>query len=170
MSKEFTPTLDYFPVSDKRSLSNPFKEEKMYRVAVLLILAVLMILPACAKRESEVSQRDMEQRPVAVTQEPGAERQAGVARQGGQTRESDEFMGQAPKVEDVPEPLVLEAKNGNVSFSHQKHAAIDCSTCHQGTPGKIPDFGKDKAHALCIGCHKERNAGPTKCGECHKKS
>ncbi|MBE0597921.1 MAG: cytochrome c3 family protein [Desulfuromonadales bacterium] len=80
-------------------------------------------------------------------------------------------MGQAPKVEDVAETVVLEAKNGNVTLSHQKHAkTIDCSTCHQGTPGKIADFGKDKAHALCIGCHKEKNAGPTKCSECHKKS
>jgi predicted CXXCH cytochrome family protein len=116
-----------------------------------------------------VSQREMEQRPVAVTPEAGAERQPGVARQG-QTREADEFMGQAPKIEDVPEPLVLKAKNGDVSFSHQKHKTIDCGTCHQGEPGKIPDFGQQKAHALCIGCHKERNAGPTKCGECHKKS
>jgi predicted CXXCH cytochrome family protein len=141
----------------------------MYRAAVLLVLAALMILPACAKRETEVSQRDMEQRPVAVTQEPAAERQTGVAGQEGQRQQTDEFMGQAPKVEDVPEPLVLKAKNGDVSFSHQKHKAIDCATCHQAKPGKIADFGKDKAHALCIGCHKERNAGPTKCGECHKK-
>lgn len=143
----------------------------MYRAAVLLVLALLMMLPACAKRESEVSQRDMEQSPVAVTPAPEAERQTDIAQPGRQAQEADEFMGQAPKVEDIPATLVLEAKNGNVTFSHQKHAkTIDCGTCHQGQPGKIPDFGKDKAHALCTGCHKEQKAGPTKCGECHKRA
>ncbi|HEX9022525.1 MAG TPA: cytochrome C, partial [Geobacteraceae bacterium] len=24
-------------------------------------------------------------------------------------------------------------------------------------------------HKTCKGCHAEKNAGPTKCGECHKK-
>jgi hypothetical protein len=25
------------------------------------------------------------------------------------------------------------------------------------------------AHNICKGCHEEKKAGPTKCGECHKK-
>lgn len=144
----------------------------MSRVAVFLSLTMLMFLPACSMHEREVSQQEREQQPSAVASGQEVERQpATTAEQQTQTQKADEFMGQAPKVEDVAETLVLEAKNGNVTFSHQKHAkTIDCSTCHQGTPGKIADFGKDKAHALCIGCHKEQKAGPARCNECHKKS
>ena len=28
---------------------------------------------------------------------------------------------------------------------------------------------KDAAHKLCKGCHVTKKAGPTKCGDCHKK-
>ena len=154
----------------------------MFRLAILLGAAILMILPACAMRESKVSQRE----PVASTPQATAQQPVGVAgqqaqqqpqaqqqqqAQAQQPRQTNEFMGVAPKVEDIPETIVLKAKNGNVTFPHQAHAkTMDCATCHQGTPGPIADFGKDKAHALCTGCHKEKNAGPTKCSECHKKS
>jgi hypothetical protein len=41
--------------------------------------------------------------------------------------------------------------------------------CHgEGTPAKI-ELDKDKAHALCKECHTTKGAGPTKCGDCHKK-
>jgi len=65
----------------------------------------------------------------------------------------------------------LPAKNGNVSFPHKKHqvALKDCKACHEKGPGKIEGFGKDAAHKLCKGCHETKKAGPTKCGECHKK-
>ena len=66
----------------------------------------------------------------------------------------------------------LPAKNGNVSFPHKKHqdALKDCKACHATeTGGKIEGFGKDVAHKLCKGCHETKKAGPTKCGECHKK-
>lgn len=66
-------------------------------------------------------------------------------------------------------PSVLKAKNGNVTFNHKSHAKVDCKTCHtKGEPGKM-ELDKDSAHKLCMGCHKEKGAGPTKCGECHKK-
>jgi predicted CXXCH cytochrome family protein len=66
--------------------------------------------------------------------------------------------------------VVLNAKNGNVTFDHKKHSASgDCKACHgEGTPAKLT-LGKDAAHKLCKGCHETKKAGPTKCGECHKK-
>ena len=33
----------------------------------------------------------------------------------------------------------------------------------------LPLLDKDAAHALCKDCHSKKGAGPTKCGECHKK-
>ncbi len=67
--------------------------------------------------------------------------------------------------------ITLTAKNGNVTFNHKKHqeALKDCKICHEKAPGKIEGFGKDVAHKLCKGCHETKKAGPTKCGECHKK-
>lgn len=67
--------------------------------------------------------------------------------------------------------VVFPAKNGNVTFNHKAHQERlkDCTLCHgEGAPAKIA-IDKDKAHALCRGCHTEKKAGPTKCGECHKK-
>ena len=66
--------------------------------------------------------------------------------------------------------VVLKAKNGDVTFNHKAHgAANDCKVCHgEGTPGKLT-LGKDAAHALCKDCHSKKAAGPTKCGDCHKK-
>ncbi len=67
--------------------------------------------------------------------------------------------------------MTLPAKNGNVTFDHKKHQELlkDCKICHEKGPGKIEGFGKDWAHKTCKGCHAEKNAGPTKCGECHNK-
>jgi cytochrome c553 len=68
-----------------------------------------------------------------------------------------------------PDSVTLTAKNGNVTFNHKAHGtANECKVCHEGTPGKM-ELGKDKGHALCKGCHDTKKAGPTKCGECHKK-
>jgi hypothetical protein len=67
--------------------------------------------------------------------------------------------------------VTLTAKNGNITFNHKKHSeSMECKVCHgEGAPGKIGAFGKDKGHALCLDCHKTKAAGPTKCGDCHKK-
>jgi opacity protein-like surface antigen len=67
--------------------------------------------------------------------------------------------------------ITLPAKNGNITFAHKKHqeALKDCKICHEKGPGKIEGFGKEFAHKTCKGCHEERKAGPTKCGECHIK-
>jgi predicted CXXCH cytochrome family protein len=70
-----------------------------------------------------------------------------------------------------PETITLEAKPGNITFPHKAHQAnTKCATCHGAKPGKIEGFGKDKAHALCVECHKTQAKGPTKCAECHKKA
>lgn len=67
-------------------------------------------------------------------------------------------------------PVVLTAKNGNVTFMHAKHVKLECTKCHAtAVGGKIEGFNKDKAHALCLACHKENGKGPTKCQDCHKK-
>jgi cytochrome c553 len=72
----------------------------------------------------------------------------------------------------------LPAKNGNVTFDHDKHRNNNpkvgaCPVCHGGTdanPTKAPEgFGKDLAHKTCKSCHETKGVGPTKCGECHKK-
>lgn len=70
----------------------------------------------------------------------------------------------------APETVVMKAKNGDVTFNHTKHSAgMDCKTCHgEGAPAKLT-LGKDAAHKLCKGCHETKKAGPTKCGDCHKK-
>jgi predicted CXXCH cytochrome family protein len=69
-----------------------------------------------------------------------------------------------------PDSVTMNAKNGNVTFDHKKHSAAgDCKVCHgEGTPAKLT-LDKAAAHKLCIDCHKAKTAGPTKCGECHKK-
>ena len=69
------------------------------------------------------------------------------------------------------ETITLPAKNGNVTFPHKKHQELlkDCKACHEKGPGKIEGFNKDWAHKTCKGCHETKKAGPTKCGECHKK-
>lgn len=68
-----------------------------------------------------------------------------------------------------PETVVLKAKNGDVTFNHKVHAdKLGCKACHEGTPAKIM-LDKDKAHGLCKECHASKGAGPTKCGDCHKK-
>ena len=66
--------------------------------------------------------------------------------------------------------VTLSAKNGDVTFNHKVHGeAMECKVCHgEGTPGKI-ELDKNSAHDLCKGCHADKGAGPTKCGDCHKK-
>ena len=72
---------------------------------------------------------------------------------------------------DAPKgPVVLKAKNGDVSFDHSKHADKKCEVCHEGGKGGKMELGKDKAHGLCLECHKKEAKGPAKCAECHKKA
>ncbi len=71
-----------------------------------------------------------------------------------------------------PETVVLKAKTGDVTFNHKAHTKQGCKNCHEGKPAKM-ELNKEKAHALCINCHKEKKAGPQdekKCAGCHKKA
>jgi hypothetical protein len=93
----------------------------------------------------------------------------------------------------APEKVVLNAKPGNITFPHQKHAEtlkIACKTCHHtmkegetapakcttchGVDAKAPK-AQDAFHKRCQGCHKTENetnkkAAPTKCTQCHVKA
>lgn len=69
----------------------------------------------------------------------------------------------------APETVVIENKNGNVTLTHAEHGKMyGCATCHgDNEPGPF-ELGKDTAHSMCKGCHKEQG-GPTKCNGCHIK-
>ena len=77
--------------------------------------------------------------------------------------------GIAIAAEAPSKPVVIKAKNGEVTFNHKAHAALKCDDCHaKGIPMKAEPIGKEKAHGLCIECHKKEAKGPTKCAECPK--
>ncbi len=70
-------------------------------------------------------------------------------------------------------PEKLPAKNGDVTFNHKSHASQKCDVCHEGgKTGKIGPMDQQKAHGLCVDCHKKDAAAkaPTKCPDCHKKA
>jgi hypothetical protein len=128
-------------------------------LAVMVLVAGLV--NACDRQEEAVTappvQRPApvpEERPPAVTEAPA--------------QADDEFMGQAPA--HGPETVVLIAKNGDITFSHARHAGmVECRTCHgEGVPGAI-ELDRDSGHQLCRGCHEEQGAGPVKCAECHAR-
>jgi predicted CXXCH cytochrome family protein len=74
------------------------------------------------------------------------------------------------KLPAVADTLVLPASQGNVTMPHLAHAKMfPCATCHgEAAPGEL-GLPKETAHALCRDCHKAKGAGPTACGDCHKK-
>lgn len=69
-----------------------------------------------------------------------------------------------------PKTVTFQAKSGVVTFNHEAHGKLagTCKACHPAAPAKLA--GKDEAHKLCLDCHKEKKAGPVKCGDCHKKA
>lgn len=69
-----------------------------------------------------------------------------------------------------PETVTLDNKMGAIILPHKKHAvAQGCPACHgDNKPGPFT-LGKDAGHALCQGCHKQKQAGPTTCNQCHQK-
>lgn len=81
----------------------------------------------------------------------------------------------------VPETVVFEAKNGNVTFEHAKHSGAECVTCHHegsndascrschdGTTASATKSPRGEFHQFCIACHKE-NGMKGMCNECHVK-
>jgi Cytochrome c7 and related cytochrome c len=72
-------------------------------------------------------------------------------------------------------PITLPAKTGAVTFKHDTHKALQCTSCHKDDKGGAIEglaktMNKDKAHAACHECHKKEAKGPQKCGDCHKKA
>ena len=91
-------------------------------------------------------------------------------------------------------------KKAAVEFPHAAHFEVtECTTCHHTTEGLIADsvggtevetggtchttpeeattpecsqmsLKKNPFHINCVSCHKEGDAGPTKCDECHPKA
>lgn len=107
-----------------------------------------------------------------------AEQQAAVAVQEEKVEAAEKMEEQAASVVEesgqavttTVESIVIDNKNGKVVLLHKKHAeAFGCAACHgDQEPGPF-ELGKEKAHALCQGCHKEKKAGPTSCAKCHQK-
>jgi predicted CXXCH cytochrome family protein len=70
----------------------------------------------------------------------------------------------------TPEKIEFETtRAGTVTFPHRLHAARGCKPCHAGVPAKFAAFDKEKAHALCKGCHETQSKGPMKCDGCHRR-
>jgi len=89
-------------------------------------------------------------------------------------------------------------KKAAVEFPHALHfETIECTTCHHNQEGLTADsdmevevcgschttpevaetpgcsemsMKKNPYHLNCVACHKEGEAGPTKCDECHPKA
>jgi ferredoxin len=77
------------------------------------------------------------------------------------------FAAEPPK-----EVVLKSAKQGDITFHHEKHKEVKCETCH-GTAegGKIAGLDMKKGHAICQDCHKKQeNKALAKCDNCHKKA
>jgi len=86
------------------------------------------------------------------------------------------FIAVASSAVAAPPPAEVVLKGATqppVTFNHKAHQGQGCKKCHgEGAPAKIDLTNKDKAHALCIDCHKEKAKGPVDakaCTACHKK-
>ena len=55
-----------------------------------------------------------------------------------------------------------------LSIDHMAHATVACTRCHEGTPGKVGNLGRDVPHKYCVNCHKADEAGPRSCQDCHE--
>ena len=71
----------------------------------------------------------------------------------------------------APAQITFPARNGFVRMNHNLHQEKlkKCTQCHTNNDGGKIILGKDLAHQMCKGCHRELKAGPTNCGGCHKK-
>jgi hypothetical protein len=76
-----------------------------------------------------------------------------------------------PQVVPSPPDVVVRAapRYGEVTLDHRKHLSLkaSCRECHDTFPVGPIAFTPQTAHRACIGCHKERDAGPTACAGCH---
>ncbi|MFA6499485.1 MAG: cytochrome c3 family protein [Desulfurivibrionaceae bacterium] len=124
-----------------------------------------MVTVEQAGKTTERTASAVQEKAVATTAKV-REKAAVVGEKGKQV--AAEIKTAAEKV--AAESLVIANRNGKVVLSHGKHAkAHGCAACHgDQKPGPLT-LGKDAAHALCLGCHKKKQAGPTGCTQCHQK-
>jgi len=119
------------------------------------------------KAVDEAVEKKVEQEAAVAVQEEKVETAVKVEKEAASVVEKG---GQAATT--TVESVVIDNKKGKVVLSHKKHAdAYGCAACHgDQKPGPFK-MEKDKAHALCQGCHKEKKAGPTtNCTQCHQKT
>ena len=106
----------------------------------------------------------------------------------------------APIAAETPDATTIDdcvSKKSAVDFPHAAHFEVtECTTCHHTDEGLTADSGeaqpcgechtspeaaetpacsqmslkKNPYHINCVGCHKEQEAGPAKCDECHPKA
>ncbi len=67
---------------------------------------------------------------------------------------------------------VFDAEQNKLVYAEGEESA--CYECHTDKPDKNTPSIRDASHASCTGCHRtlkkqDKKAGPTTCGECHKK-
>ena len=107
--------------------------------------------------------------PVATTPDPAAKPVAPPPEPPAKPKSSTAADTALP-LPTVADTITLKASQGDVTLSHLAHARrYPCASCHgEAAPGKF-DLTKESAHSLCRDCHKARGAGPTACGDCHKK-
>lgn len=170
----------------------------MGRNYLVAAVVVGILFAGCGRDDSNKTGNDYGDRPVVQEQEqeqvfapegmdkisqiagPGLEddqfaaalqeEEAAVKEEPASVVKAEEKVKSAMDEEDAPLELVIENEKGAITLPHRMHAkTFGCLVCHgPGKPEHL-DLGKVKAHALCKGCHKEKEKGPTNCNGCHAK-
>lgn len=71
----------------------------------------------------------------------------------------------------APDTVVRTTRSfGVVTIDHRAHLArkAHCNACHDPGPVTKIVYTPRIAHERCIGCHRDQQAGPTRCRECHE--
>ncbi len=69
-----------------------------------------------------------------------------------------------------PHKVVFPTRKGDVTLDHAAHLArrTPCKACHgPGVVGKLEDWEYQRAHLVCVGCHRDGGRGPIVCSGCH---
>lgn len=129
----------------------------------VMILGCLLAVSGCASNTAGVAPA----RPAVETQQVQAPMETPKAepiKADGSVPQKAAAVVEQPN---VPMPTTLNFKR-NVVFNHKSHSeSFACIKCHKDKPGKIAGFGKDFAHEICKGCHKD-NGQSTACSSCHR--
>lgn len=83
----------------------------------------------------------------------------GATAPAGQTPQAAAAPGQARMAMDLS--VWKEPKTRAVTFSHERHAKVECRNCHQGTEAK-------PAATLCATCHQSHHRPQAECVTCHR--